>query len=137
MEENDKIEHPGSGSKPGKLAAALKHGAFSPSIPLSERGQALITNGISYLMSIPGVRDEYIPLIQRIERIWVILLKLDEYEDKAPEKMEYAHFKYKCCYENSLQRAFSLLFNLTGKKKDMGLRDVMLEMRQEENKDEV
>jgi hypothetical protein len=92
------------------------HGAFSDRINLSEKGQALVRNGITLLSSLPNFRPALLPLVQRIERIWIILLKLDEYEQQHPKRFAFKHYGYKATYENSFQRAMALLFALTNQK---------------------
>ena len=113
--------------------APLKHGAFSDKIPLSERGQELVRNGITLLVSLPNFRQEFIPLVQRLERIWIILLKLDEWEDQNPNQTEFKHWSYKATYESSFRHNLALLFTLLGQKKIDISRDFAKELSEAGN----
>ena len=95
---------------------SLKHGAFCSKLPLKRKYKTLLKNGIAYLSSLRGFKPQFLPLLQRIERIWVILLKLDAYEDEHPEILEPSHWKYKASYENSFRLHLSMLFNFIGHK---------------------
>ena len=95
---------------------SLKHGAFCSKLPLKRRYKTLLKNGIAYLSSLQGFKPQFLPLLQRIERIWVILLKLDAYEDEHPEITEPDHWKYKASYENTFRLHLNMLFNFVGHK---------------------
>lgn len=95
---------------------SLRHGAFSDRLALSEKNEVILRNGITYLSSLPGIQTAYIPLIQRIERVWLLLMKMDEYEDKFPEKIDHKHYGYKSTYENTFRLNLNMLFELTGNK---------------------
>ena len=106
----------GDGTFQPDNTSALRHGAFSEKVSLSERNEAILRNGITYLSSLPGVQTAYIPILQRIERVWLLLMKLDEWEDKFPEKIDHKHFGFKSTYENTFRLNLNMLFELTGNK---------------------
>lgn len=111
---------------------AVTHGAFSKKISLKKHGRDLITNGISYLGSLIQTRKELVVLLQRIERVWLIVLKFDEYEDARPKEIDFTHYKYKATYENSLRLHLKMFFDLAneGKKADESFIDIVGDKKQ-------
>ena len=84
------------------------------STPLSLGQRRMVRRDMAHIAGMPGFKPELKPLLQRCERLWCILLRLDRYEDDHPDIEQPITWHYKASYENAWRLNMALLFKSMG-----------------------